>query len=64
MNINTALARIITRYVSGALTSIGLSDAIVTSPDAQSLITMAVGVVLGAVTESLYAYAKRSGGSL
>ena len=64
MNVNTALVRIITRYLSGALTTIGLSGAIVNAPEVQNLIVAGVGIVLGAGTEWLYSLAKRQGGDL
>lgn len=61
------IVRIITRYGSGALVAWGLvapdrGPEILADADLQTVLTVGVGLVLGAVTEWWYGRAKRTGG--
>lgn len=54
------LARIAARYVAGALVAYGLiphGDADVIQPD----LALAIGAIMGAIVEGVYAVAKRKG---
>ena len=61
------VARIAVRYLSGALIAWGLVSPetgalIAADPEIQQLILLVVGAALGALTETAYAVARRSGG--
>lgn len=66
--INTAILRIVTRYIAGALVMLGLSPdtaaALTGNPEFQSLVLAGVGAALGAVTEFIYAQARKDGRAL
>jgi hypothetical protein len=67
-SLNTALLRIITRYIAGALVMLGLSPEstalIVGNPEFQSLILAGIGAALAAATEFVYAQARKDGKAL
>lgn len=61
------IVRIILRYTSGILVSFGgmwaaLGNGLLVSPEVEGILASAVGAVLAAVTEWLYAKARISGG--
>lgn len=64
-NLNTAIVRIITRYIASALTTFGLTVQAATeaaqSDGVQGLIVAGVGLAMGAVTEFVYAQARKDG---
>lgn len=65
MTIDAAIVRIIARYLSAALVTLGLSPdtaaALIGNPEFQSLILTGVGAGIAAVTEFIYAMARRDG---
>lgn len=67
-NLNTALLRIITRYIAGALVMLGLlpesAGMLIGNPEFQSLILAGVGAVMAAATEMVYAQARKDGKAL
>ena len=66
MTLNPALIRNVLRYLSGALVAKGLigaetGTALAADPVVIEAITVAAGLMLGSVTEAVYALAKRMG---
>ena len=63
---NGPIARVLVRYVSGALVMKGLLDAgvgkqIASDPDLVALVQTGLGLLMSAVTEGFYWLAKRYG---
>lgn len=66
MTVNPAIARNVLRYLSGALVAKGLigadtGTALAVDPVIIEAVTVAAGVMLGSVTEAIYAMAKKMG---
>lgn len=66
MTVNPAIVRNVLRYLSGALVAKGLigadtGTALAVDPVIIEAVTVAAGVMLGSVTEAIYAMAKKMG---
>lgn len=66
MTVNPAIVRNVLRYFSGALVAKGLigadtGTALAVDPVVIEAVTVAAGVMLGSITEAIYAMAKKMG---
>lgn len=66
MTVNPVIVRNVLRYLSGALVAKGLigadtGTALAVDPVIIEAVTVAAGVMLGSVTEAIYAMAKKMG---
>lgn len=65
--LRSVIVRIALRYISGALVAKGvldtsMADVIALDPDITALLEIALGAIIGAVTEWYYRVAKKVGG--
>lgn len=54
-------ARIVARYVIGAIGGTALSDAIVSDPDLMNMLTIGISATASYTVEKIYTYAKKRG---